>query len=77
MYIYFRGLINKSVVVYLYDVTVYSKNRADHILHLTKIFKRYKKYGISLNLKKTIFGVTKVELLGHIISKNRITIYPK
>ena len=30
----FRGLINHSVVVYLDDVTVFSKNRSDHISHL-------------------------------------------
>jgi hypothetical protein len=36
----FRGLINRCVVVYLDDVTVYSKNREDHIRHLTQIFER-------------------------------------
>jgi hypothetical protein len=30
----FRGLINKCVVVYLDDVTIYSKNKEDHIQHL-------------------------------------------
>jgi hypothetical protein len=50
----FWGLINKCVVVYLDDVTVYSKNREDHIQHLTQIFERCRKYGISLNPKKTI-----------------------
>jgi hypothetical protein len=32
------------------------------------------KYGISLNPKKIIFGVTEGKLLGHIISKEGITI---
>ena len=53
----FRGLISRCVVVYLDDVTVYSKNIKDHIQHLTQIFERCRKYGISLNPKKTIFGV--------------------
>jgi ribonuclease HI len=30
----FRGLINHSVVVYLDDVTIYSKNKDDHLAHL-------------------------------------------
>jgi hypothetical protein len=30
----FRGLINQSVVVYLDDVTVFSKNKTDHLAHL-------------------------------------------
>jgi hypothetical protein len=35
MDIAFRGLIKKCVVFYLDDVAVYSKNREDHIQHLT------------------------------------------
>jgi hypothetical protein len=35
MNVSFRGLINKCVVVYLDDVTMYSKNREEHIQHLT------------------------------------------
>jgi len=38
MDIAFRGLINHSVVVYLDDVTVYSKCQHDHINHLRKVF---------------------------------------
>jgi hypothetical protein len=64
----FRGLINRCVVVYLYDVAVYSKDREEHIQHLTQIFERCRKYGISLNPKKTIFGVKEGKLLGNIIS---------
>jgi hypothetical protein len=66
MDVVFRGLINKCVVVYLDDVTFYSK-REDHIQHLTQIFERCRKYDISLNPKKTLFGVEEGKLLGHII----------
>ena len=38
MDIAFRGLINHSVVVYLDDITVYSKHRPDPINHLRKVF---------------------------------------
>jgi hypothetical protein len=58
MDIAFRGLVNKSVVIYLDDVTVFSKNRSDHVHHLKQIFDRCRKYGISLNPKKTIFALT-------------------
>jgi hypothetical protein len=73
----FRGLINTCVVVYLDDVTMYSKNKEYHIQHLTHIFERCRKYGISLNPKKTIFGVKEGKLLGHIISQAGIRIDPK
>jgi hypothetical protein len=65
----FQRLINKCLVVFFDDVTVYSKNREYHIRHLTQIFERCRKYGISLNPRKTIFGVEEGKLLGHIISQ--------
>ena len=40
MVIAFRGLINKSMVVYLDDIMVYSKIRKEHIPHLKAIFER-------------------------------------
>jgi hypothetical protein len=52
MDIVFKGLIGHSVVIYLDDVTVYSKKRVDHPQHMKYIFERFMEYGISLNPKK-------------------------
>ena len=38
MDITFRGLIGQCVVVYLDDVTVFSKKREDHDFHLNNFF---------------------------------------
>jgi hypothetical protein len=38
MDIAFKGLISKSVVVYLDDITIYLKKREDHPRHLKQIF---------------------------------------
>jgi hypothetical protein len=38
MYISFRGLINKSIVVYLDDITIYPKKHLYHISHLKQVF---------------------------------------
>ena len=65
----FTGLINHSIVFYLDDVTIFSKNRPDHISHLRKVLERCKKFGISLNPKKSIFAVIEGILLGFIVSK--------
>jgi len=40
------------------------------------VFLKCRKYGISLNLKKSLFGLEEGKLLGHIISKNGIKIDP-
>jgi hypothetical protein len=55
MDIAFIGLIIDCVVVYLDDVTVFSKDKKDHIAHLRKIFNRCRRYDISLNPNKSLF----------------------
>ena len=77
MDIAFDGLIGQSVVVYLDDVTIFSKKREEHAFHLKQICERCRKYGISLNQKKCVFIVTEGKLLGHIISKKGISIDPE
>ena len=69
----FCGMIGRSVVVYLDEVTVYSNKREEHMFHKKK-FKRCRKYGISLNPKKCVFVVLDRKRLGHIISKKWISI---
>ena len=38
MDIAFRGLIGRSVVIYLDDITIFSKKRGEHAFHLRQIF---------------------------------------
>jgi hypothetical protein len=67
MQIAFDGLTNKIIQIYLDDLTVYSKKRSDHFGHLKRVLMRCRKFGISLNPSKSIFGITKGKLLGHIV----------
>lgn len=76
MDITFAEEINKFVVIYLDDITIYSRNENEHVSHLRKIFLKCKKYGISLNPKKSNFSVMEGKLLGHIISGEGIRIDP-
>jgi hypothetical protein len=73
----FRGLIGECVVVYLDDVTVFSKNMVDHITHPRKVFNRCRRYGISLNPKKYVFVVDEGRMLGFIVSKEGMMIEPE
>lgn len=72
----FRGLINKIVVVYLDDITIYSKKRKIHYHDLKQILERCIKYGISLNPKRSYFALREGKLLGFIVSKEWIYIDP-
>src|ERR1700733_7398721 len=76
MDIAFKGLINKTVVVYLDDIIVFSKNRSNHLHDLNQNFECRRRYGISLNPKKSFFALNQGKLLGFIVSKDGIYIDP-
>eukprot|EP00253_Pinus_taeda_P014471 PITA_14471 len=67
---------DKSVVVYLDDITVFSKGEEDHLKHLETILMKCRRFGISLNPTKRIFALTSGKRLGHIISEEGIRIDP-
>jgi hypothetical protein len=69
-----RDLIGKLIEIYHDDLTTISKNREQYIQHLRTIFQRCREYGISLDPNKSMFGVNKGKLLGHIIYKYGIMI---
>ena len=67
---------DKFVVIYLDDITVFSKSDLDHLQHLKKVFLKCRKFGISLNPKKSHFAMEEGKLLGHIIYERGIKIDP-
>ena len=71
------GLVGHYVVIYLDDVSIFSKKREHHVFHLKHNFDRCRKYGIPLNPKKIIFYVLEGKPLGHVISKKGISIDPE
>jgi hypothetical protein len=77
MDIAFVGERDKFVVIYLDDLTVFSKSDEDHIIHLKQTFEKCRKYGLSLNPKKSHFAMQEGKLLGHIVSRDGIRIDPK
>jgi hypothetical protein len=59
---------DKFVVIYLDDITVFSKYDKEYYHHLKKVFLKCTKFGLSLNPKKSLFAMKEGKLLGHIIS---------
>jgi hypothetical protein len=76
MDIAFVDELGRFIVIYLDDVSVYSKSDEEHLQHLRRVFEKCRKFGISLNPKKILFGLEEGKLLGHIISKDIIKIDP-
>jgi len=65
------------VVIYLDDLTIFSKSDEDHLIHLKQTFEKCHRFGLSLNPKKSHFVMQEGKLLGHIVSRDGIKIDPK
>ena len=53
----FVGEKEKFVVIYLDDITVFSQSDDEHLKHLRQTFLKCRKFGLSLNPKKSHFAV--------------------
>ena len=74
MDITFIGYKDKFVAIYLDDITVFSQYDEEHCDHLRKVFLKCRKFGLSLNLKKSLFAMKKGKLFGHIVSAKGVRI---
>jgi hypothetical protein len=68
---------DKFVVIYLDDLTVFSKSDEDHMIHLKQAFEKCRRFGLSLNPKKSHFAMHEGKLLGYIVSRDGIRIDTK
>jgi hypothetical protein len=64
------------VVIYLDDITVFSRSDQEHCCHLRKVFLKCRRFGLSLNPKKYLFAMKEGKLLGHIVSTKGVRIDP-
>jgi hypothetical protein len=76
MDISFMGEKDRFVLIYLDDITVFSYSHEDHLQHLRNTFMKCRKYGISLNPKKSHFSLREGKLLGHVVSVDGVKIDP-
>jgi hypothetical protein len=77
MDIAFVGERYNFVVIYLDDLTIFSNSDAEHLVHLKQTIEKCRKFGLSLNPKKSHFAMQDGKLLGHIVSREGIKIDPK
>ncbi|PRQ55170.1 putative nucleotidyltransferase, Ribonuclease H [Rosa chinensis] len=64
-----RDYLRKFALVFFDDILIYSSSLQAHLEHLEKIFKRLHANALKIKESKCSFGVSQVEYLGHIISK--------
>ena len=73
----FHDMMHRDVDVYVDDMIVKSRDRADHLTALQRFFERIKRFRLRLNPKKCTFRVTYGKLFGHIVSERGIEVDPE
>jgi hypothetical protein len=63
-------------VVFIDDILVYSKCEKEHEEHLIIVITRLKEHKLYAKFSKCEFWLKEVQLLGHILSENGISVDP-
>lgn len=61
-----------GTVCYMDDVVVFGENEEQLEQRLRQVFQRFQNRGLTLNRNKCIFGLQQIEILGHVITAERI-----
>ena len=73
----FKPYLRMFILVFFYDILIYSKSLEDHLRHVTTTLGLLRCHTLYAKKSKCYFGVQKVEYLGHFISGNGVATDPK
>lgn len=62
------NLLDRTCVVYLDDILIYSEKEEDHQDHVAEVLQRLRLHNLFANLKKCKFRTKEVEFLGYVVS---------
>jgi hypothetical protein len=69
--------LNEYLSVYMDDILIYSRNRAEHIQHVQSVLERLMAAGLQADIKKCEFFVTETKFLGLIVGIDGIKMDPE
>lgn len=72
----FANQLDKSVVVFLDDILVFSDNLDDHMVHLREVFTCLRSRPFYAKLTKCEFLLKEIKFLGYIISEHGVHVNP-
>ncbi|PKA46799.1 putative mitochondrial protein [Apostasia shenzhenica] len=73
----FKDQLRQFVLVFFYDILVYSKTWEDHIPHLEEVFQILLANSLHVKESKCEFGTNQISYLGHVISAEGVKAEPE
>ena len=76
MHSIFREYLDEFVVIYLDDIMVFSKTITKHVQHLRLVLEKFRQHRLYLKPSKCLMAQPKVDFLGHIVSRDGLSLDP-
>jgi len=70
----FHPYLDKFIVVFINDILIYSKLKEEHTEHLCTVLSTLDDHKLYAKFRKSDFWMEKAHFLGHVISKEGISI---
>src|SRR5207237_10727598 len=64
------------IVVFIYDILVYSKNEEEHAKHLQLVLDRLREHYLYAKFNKCLFWLKEASFLSHILSAKGVAVDP-
>ncbi|CAN4099418.1 unnamed protein product [Withania somnifera] len=71
-----KPYLDLFVIVFIDDILVYSRNKSDHEQHLRLILRTLREHKLYAKFSKCEFWLESVAFLGHVVSKNGVSVDP-
>ncbi|KAD6454523.1 hypothetical protein E3N88_09229 [Mikania micrantha] len=71
-----RPMLDRSVIVFIDDILIYSKNEGDHACHLREVLETLRKEKLYAKFSKCAFWLREVQFLGHVVCADGILVDP-
>ena len=72
-----KDVLGKFVLVYLDDIVIFSKSKAEHYKHLQIVLQLFRRHKLYANLGKHNFVQPELQFLGHIVVADGLRVDPK
>jgi len=70
----FRPFLCKFILVFFYDILIYSPNWIVHLEHVKKAFEVLQKHQFFVKFSKCAFGLQELKYLGHIVTPQGVKV---
>ncbi|XP_058185964.1 uncharacterized protein LOC131303212 [Rhododendron vialii] len=72
----FRAYLDRFVVVFVDDILIYSPSEEEHQTHLSIVLELLREHRLYAKLSKCEFWLSEVKFLGHVVSKDGVSVDP-